>query len=59
MTSAEAEAEAEIAGLNAIITALARYRFGTRSEKLGKEQVELVLEELSGIVDPFGNIVLV
>ncbi|MFQ3664640.1 MAG: IS66 family transposase [Sphingomonadaceae bacterium] len=46
MAGAEAEAEAEIARLNAIITAFQRHRFGARSEKLDEEQFELVLEEL-------------
>ncbi len=40
------EAEAEIARLNAIIAAFMRHRFGPRSEKLGDDQFELVLEDM-------------
>ena len=46
LAGAEAEAEAEIARLNAIISAFQRHRFGARSEKLDENQFELVLEEL-------------
>lgn len=42
---AGAEADAENAGLTAIIVAFQRHRFGARSEKLG-EQLELAFEEL-------------
>jgi len=43
---AQAEADAEIARLNSIIAAFMRHRFGRRSEKLGGDQFELVLEDL-------------
>jgi len=46
LTTAGAEAEAEIARLTAIITAFQRHRFGARSEKLDDDQLELALEEL-------------
>lgn len=46
LTVIGAEAEAEIARLTAIITALQRHRFGARSEQLDDDQLELALEEL-------------
>ena len=46
LTTAGAEANAEIARLTAIITAFQRHRFGARSEKLDDDQFELALEEL-------------
>ena len=46
VTTAHADADAEIARLTAIIQAFQRHRFGARSEKLDDDQFELVLEEL-------------
>lgn len=46
LETAGTEAEAEIARLNAIIAAFQRHRFGTRSEQLDEDQLQLAFEEL-------------
>jgi transposase len=46
LSIATSEADAEIARLNAIITAFQRHRFGARSEQLDNDQLQLAFEEL-------------
>ena len=46
LSIATSEADAEIARLNAIITAFQRHRFGARSEQLDDDQLQLAFEEL-------------
>src|SRR4051794_6617809 len=50
LTTAGAEAEAEIARLSGIIKALQRHRFGARSEKLDADQLQLALEEIEAAI---------
>jgi transposase len=47
LEGADSDARAEIERLNDIITALQRHRFGTRSEQLNPDQLELALEEIT------------
>ena len=47
LEGADADARAEIERLNDIITALQRHRFGTRSEQLDTDQLELAFEEIT------------
>ena len=47
LEGADSDARAEIERLNDIITALQRHRFGTRSEQLDTDQLELAFEEIT------------